>query len=214
MKKKESVNENYGSKFLKVSKLAIEWQKAAMMLFLYCIIVGMPILSSCSNNDNGIVVDPDEENISLSYKTYEIKELKRIVGNTIEDLQVTDVHQYFGNRIELACPEKLDFTGNTLLITRSGIEQKYNIKWEADKLYLCKEGENHWNYCGYKADKKKFMLNVGLFIMKSTTDQRSLTVIDQSYALESYDQLAEYVGSAAAESSSSLLWMKVSYLFE
>lgn len=215
MKKKESVNENYGNKFLKVRKLAIEWQKATIMLFLYCIIIGMPILSSCSNNDNGMVVDPDEENITLSFKTYQILELKKITAdNSIQDLPVINVHQYFGNRIELICPEKMDFKDNTLVITRNGMAQEYIIKWEADDLYLRKEGEILWSYCGSRVDKNKIKLNVGFYIMNSNTNQRSLSVIDQNYALESYSQVAEYMSNVDTESTSSLLWMKVNYFFE
>lgn len=180
------------------------------ILLVAMLCVGASILSACSDDDDS-KTDPDPNPPSsnlFTYQSMEIAEFKQIsADNEIQELPATEVENYFGERIELASPKKLELKEDSLYITKPGeLTEGYKIKWEDKKLFLYKAQTDTWEYCGEQKNENQFLLNTGFYIQKSKDNsQRSLFVTGQEYALQSYSDITD--------NATSTIWLKATYTF-
>lgn len=190
-------------------------QLVSRVLFLTTV-SGMLLFVSCSKDDPIPQPTPTDNGTTLLFKSSEIVEFKQIQSEGIEqDIPKEDIESYFGKRIQLNCPDTLCFKGDSLFLSRkNGLNEKYEIKWNNNKLYLHNAIAESWEYAGKKINDKKFQLNTGFYFKKEANNQRSLTISGREYSIESYQELTTYFGKLNQDSSSKLIWLKISYLFE
>ncbi len=177
---------------------------------LSMLLVGASTFYACSNDDDSKTIpDPDPLTSNLFiYQSMDITEFKQIsTDNKVQEIPVTELENYFGERIGLASPKTLKLKEDSLYITKPGeLTEGYKIKWEGKKLFLYKTPTNTWEYCGELEDNNQFLLNTGFYIKKSKDNsQRLLFVAGQEYALQSYSEIAD--------GATSITWLKATYTF-
>lgn len=165
------------------------------------------LFASCSD-DNGSTPPPENENIyTLELKSSQQLEFKEVTPKNRADVAV-DETRYFGQRIKLACPQKLQFNEDSLSIVKANsIIEKYKIKWKDNELLLHNNVTDTWEYCGKKDADGKFVLNTGFYLIKSNSTSPYAT-IGQEYWLTSYETLSEN------DKSVSIVWLRMNYIFE
>ena len=177
------------------------------------LLTGVLTFASCSDEPQSSPELPPVTLYALTYKSLEVLELKQIQPKQeVKDLPVADVNLYFGNRVQLARPDELQFKDDSLKIVRGKeLIEKYKVKWENDELFLYNEYADAWEYCGKKTTDDGFLLNTGFFIKKSVSKQRSLTAAGQEYSLKSYADVTS--GEEEQGETRSVLWLSVQYFF-
>ncbi|WP_455673918.1 hypothetical protein [Phocaeicola sp.] len=182
------------------------YKKAALLSTL---IAALCAAYSCSDNDSPKPdPEPDTSNV-LRYQSMAIAEFKQITSdNKTQDIPVADIEKYFGERTEMASPNLLRLTEDSIYITKPGdLTEGYKMKWDGNKLLLYKEQTDTWEHCGEQKDEKQITLNTGFYIKRSEENsKRQLTVIGQEYSLENYSDIADH--------TSSTIWLRVTYTFE
>lgn len=174
------------------------------------LLLGVSAFYACSNDDDSKTIpDPAPSTSNLfTFRSMDITEFKQISeNNEIQEIPVTEVENYFGERIGLASPKKMEFKKDSLYITKPGeLTEGHKIKWEDKKLFLYKERTNTWEYCGEMKNDNQLFLNTGFYIKKSRNNaQRLLFAAGQEYALQSYSEIAN--------NTTSTTWLKVTYTF-
>lgn len=187
------------------------------LLFIYLSIsllhlIGIFMLSSCSDKDDPSP-SPTPENITyvMKLKATENVEFKEILGEKgIKDITEKET-VYFGERIQLACPNELQFNNDSLSIIKSNNTiEKYKIKWQEKELFIHNTNTDKWEYCGEKDKDGKLLFNTGFYIIKSNNSQRTLTVIGQEYDLVSYTNL---ISTNSSKDDLAIIWLKIRYIF-
>lgn len=172
------------------------------------------IFISCSDKDDpSSVPDPTPENTVyvLKLKSSNQIEFKEFLGGKEKQDMAKDGSTYFGKRIQLHCPNELQFQNDSLwMVKTNNIVEKYKIKWQDNQLFLYNTNKDSWEFCGKKDQSGNFLLNTGFYIQKSTNNQRMFTIIGQEYNLISYSELMEN----NENESSSTIWLKMEYVFE
>lgn len=174
---------------------------------------GIFMLSSCSDKDDPSPSPTPENNAYImKLKTSENVEFKEIFGEKgIKDI-IEKETVYFGERIQLACPNELQFNNDSLsIIKANNMIEKYKIKWHDKELFIHHTKTDTWEYCAEKDVDSKLVLNTGFYIIKSNNSQRTFTAIGQEYSLTSYSEL---INKNSKDSPCSIIWLKIKYVFE
>lgn len=174
---------------------------------------GIFMLSSCSDKDDPSPNPTPENNAYImKLKTSENVEFKEIFGEKgIKDI-IEKETAYFGERIQLACPNELQFNNDSLsIIKANNMIEKYKIKWHDKELFIHHTKTDTWEYCAEKDVDSKLVLNTGFYIIKSNNSQRTFMAIGQEYSLTSYSEL---INKNSKDSPCSIIWLKIKYVFE
>lgn len=182
------------------------------ILFILLIIIGTV---SCSDDDSQRT-PPSPNSITYSAKSQNIVELKgKVPGQEIQNIPFEEANVYFGKRLQLAQPEKLEFKGDSLsFIKAGGLSLKYKILWKKDELYLYNDITAAWEYCGMKDGQTAFILNTGFYWIKNNSTHGSLSILGQRYSLLSYPELIEYIGGNSLNANNQIVWLKIQYKFQ
>lgn len=174
------------------------------------IFIGTSILSSCTDKVTPAPVLPTPEDAPyiLKLKSSETVEFKEILNEkNIQGIIGTET-AHFGERIQWICPHELHFYNDSLTIVKANnIVEKYKIRWQDKKLFILQKQIDQWEYCGEKDRDGTFILNMGLYIIKSNNDQHTSVAIGQEYGLTSYSELMD-------QNPLSIIWLKRKYVFE
>ena len=178
-------------------------------MFLSFIVVAM--LISCDKKETSApMLVPDKEEVSVfKFKFSDILESQKINGDEIISLAKEEMKNYFGKRIEFITPNEMRISGDSLLISKPhGIIEKYAIKWQKDELFLYRDSDKSWNYCGKLSGKRsRFLLNVGLFTRLSQKEQRTLYVSGQDYSLITRNAVQR-------EADDTVFWLRMEVVLE
>lgn len=189
-------------------------KKRLLRLFaIGCMAICTFTFVSCNKDDND-EPGPDPTPLNefvFKFKSSEIVEFKQVLpaaeAKTIPDKEVST---YFGKRLQLACPEEIQFTGDSITIVKAqGLTEKYKYKWESNAFFYYKAATEQWEYLGKRDDKGRVLLNLGMYVRKDQSEQRTLSIIEQDYSLTSYSGL-----SNGSDVSTSLIWLNVLFTLE
>lgn len=178
-------------------------------MYKLALLVAIYLLAACSDENNPAPPSPETDTYTLKLKNSEKLEFKEITGKAQAGIATEKSETaYFGHRIERACPQELQFAGDSLtIVKKEGITEKYEFKWQDNELLLHNNLTDTWEYCGKKEDGNKVLLNIGFYIRKN--ENIPSIVVGQAYKQTSPDQLMEN-----APDGTSLVWLRMQYTFE
>ena len=194
---------------------------ALMIPFLPCarrmsllLLTSVFLFSSCSDEEEPSPAPnptPEDAVYTMKLASSEKMEFKKITGkNESQDITGEET-VYFGERIKLASPNELQFDNDSLFIVKANdMTERYKTKWQNNELFLHNASTDAWEYCGKKEADGKFLFNTGFYITRSSNAQRTLTVMDQRYALTSFSELMD---KGNEDKSSTIVWLKMEYVF-
>ena len=176
--------------------------KTACLLCIFC-------LASCAKDVPEIDPEKQDQSYVLKFKHTEAIELKQVqADNKTQDIPLEDINKYFGKRAELNAPKELRFSKDSLSIVKGDDSiENYKIKWQNSLLSYYNDQSDSWLYCGEK-ENDSFNLNTGFYIQTVKSDQRTLTLLGQAYALQSLTDLTEQ------GEQTTTTWLKMKYTFE
>lgn len=175
-------------------------------------IAGVLMLISCGSNDIPTPTpEPkpgSEEALVFKLKSSNIVEFQKIVGETKTSIVQEEAEDFFGNRIEFVIPNEIQINGDSLSIKKShGIVENYSVKWQKDELFLSRDSNDNWEYCGKLSGNNRFLLNIVIFTLLSKNEQRTLYVSGQDYSLTSTDKIMR-------DPEDIVVWLKLEVVLE
>lgn len=180
----------------------------------FLIVLALPVFValltfySCSEKHDEPEILPNQ--YSLEYKSLQILEFSKTNKQGTESLLVEEVSNYFGERVQLSCPSELQFNEDSIKIVKlnGALHERYKIKWQENNLFLYDDAVKEWRLVGKKDTRGRFTLHVGFYLQSGANENRSLTVIGQGYGLITSPEFN------SDTETSSVVWLKVDYVFE
>ncbi|WP_373720246.1 hypothetical protein [Bacteroides heparinolyticus] len=176
--------------------------------FFLALIAGVLMLTSCDKNETPVPEPGSEKELVFKFSSSNLKEFQKITGENITNLAKEETKNYFGNRIAFATPDEVKISNDSIFIRKPhGIEEKFAAKWQKDELFIFREPSGNWEQCGKLSEKKRFLLNIGLFTKLSRNERRTLYVSGQDYSLTGHDKIQKTPNDI-------IVWLKLEVTLE
>lgn len=173
------------------------------------LLAGICLLAACSNEDNPTPGPNEPDTYTLRLKSSQRTAFEEYTaGNPSGKELNADEADYFGTRTKRACPQELQFEGDSLrMVKGSGLVERYRFKQEGSRLLLHNPRTDQWEYCGEKEENKSVELNIGFYLRRD--EKAASAVAGQEYRLTDPAALLQ----DAAEGTT-LVWLRTKHTFE
>jgi len=164
-------------------------------------------VSSCSKEDDTKI---PEIKSTFMLKSSQITEFKSYDSGKETNLSTNDIDTYFGNRVNFYTPKVLLLRNDSIVIGKAyGLEEKYKIQWDGNKLSLYNTVTDKWIECGEKTANGGINLYISLYRQETGDANYQLISFGQDYDLTLPNDLLENINT-----SSKIIWLKINYTFE
>lgn len=187
----------------------------AVKMLCPVLLLSLFTLVACNNDEPEPEPEPPVSPtvITMKMKSQEVAEFKeKQAGQALKDLPVEKVNEYFGKRVELCCPTELQVKDDSLYMVKpGGIIEKYKMQWLNGDLMLYNDQSAGWEFCGKREGDNKIALNIGFYMQKIRSEQRTLSIMGQEYALKSFSDISDLIGN---DENASVVWLHQQIVFE